>query len=276
MAGPLDERVLHRIVAETRGNPLALLELPRGRTPEELAGGFGLLDHPGPLRSCRRELPTAIVDSSGRIAAAAPDRRGGAGPRPARDLGRGRAAGNRRRRRRAGGGGWVRRVSRTGAVLPSTCPIRGLPRRLARRTPSRPPRAWPMSPIPTATPIAEPGTARSRLRGSTRTLRPSSIARPAGPRARGGLAAAAAFQTMAAELTPDAARRGERALAAAQAKHQRGCLRGRATRAEQWPTTAPPDELQRARVPTAPRADSGRLRPRPRSAGPPARGREAP
>ena len=40
--GPLDERVRDRIVAETRGNPLALLELPRGLTPAELAGGFGL------------------------------------------------------------------------------------------------------------------------------------------------------------------------------------------------------------------------------------------
>jgi DNA-binding CsgD family transcriptional regulator/tetratricopeptide (TPR) repeat protein len=39
---PLDERVRDRIVAETRGNPLALLELPRGLTPAELAGGFGL------------------------------------------------------------------------------------------------------------------------------------------------------------------------------------------------------------------------------------------
>ena len=42
LAGPLDERVRDRIVAETRGNPLALLELPRGLTPAELAGGFGL------------------------------------------------------------------------------------------------------------------------------------------------------------------------------------------------------------------------------------------
>ena len=39
----LDERVADRIVAETRGNPLALLELPRGLTAAELAGGFGLL-----------------------------------------------------------------------------------------------------------------------------------------------------------------------------------------------------------------------------------------
>jgi DNA-binding CsgD family transcriptional regulator len=39
---PLDEQVRDRIVAETHGNPLALLELPRGLTPAQLAGGFGL------------------------------------------------------------------------------------------------------------------------------------------------------------------------------------------------------------------------------------------
>jgi DNA-binding CsgD family transcriptional regulator len=42
LPAPLDEPVLERIVVETRGNPLALLELPRGLTPTELAGGFGL------------------------------------------------------------------------------------------------------------------------------------------------------------------------------------------------------------------------------------------
>ncbi|HZO70374.1 MAG TPA: hypothetical protein VFB74_35700 [Kribbellaceae bacterium] len=46
VTGPLDERVRDRIVAETHGNPLALLELPRSLTPEELAGGFGLPDAP--------------------------------------------------------------------------------------------------------------------------------------------------------------------------------------------------------------------------------------
>src|ERR1700736_943865 len=40
LPGPLDPAVRDRIVAETRGNPLALLELPRGLTPAELAGGF--------------------------------------------------------------------------------------------------------------------------------------------------------------------------------------------------------------------------------------------
>src|SRR4029077_11444414 len=44
VAGPLDEGVRDRFVAEARGNPLALLELPRGRTLAELAGGFGLFD----------------------------------------------------------------------------------------------------------------------------------------------------------------------------------------------------------------------------------------
>src|SRR5262245_32774287 len=53
VAGPLDERVRDRIVAETQGNPLALIELPHGRTPAELAGGFGLQD--GPPLSARIE-----------------------------------------------------------------------------------------------------------------------------------------------------------------------------------------------------------------------------
>ncbi|MGA8722471.1 MAG: AAA family ATPase [Solirubrobacteraceae bacterium] len=42
IAGRVDERVAERILAETRGNPLALLELPRGLSAAELAGGFGV------------------------------------------------------------------------------------------------------------------------------------------------------------------------------------------------------------------------------------------
>jgi DNA-binding CsgD family transcriptional regulator len=41
--GRLDERVRDRIIAESGGNPLALLELPRGVTTAELAGGFGIM-----------------------------------------------------------------------------------------------------------------------------------------------------------------------------------------------------------------------------------------
>jgi hypothetical protein len=58
---PLDDRVRDRIVAETRGNPLAILELPRGLTHAELAGGFGL---PEPTR-----LATEIEASFQRRAA---------------------------------------------------------------------------------------------------------------------------------------------------------------------------------------------------------------
>jgi hypothetical protein len=42
LPGPIDARVRDQILAETRGNPLALLGLPRGLTVAELAGGFGL------------------------------------------------------------------------------------------------------------------------------------------------------------------------------------------------------------------------------------------
>ena len=65
LAGPLDARVRDLIVAETRGNPLALLELPRGLTPTQLAGGFGL-----PFAA---PLPSRIEDSFGRQLAALPD-----------------------------------------------------------------------------------------------------------------------------------------------------------------------------------------------------------
>jgi DNA-binding CsgD family transcriptional regulator/tetratricopeptide (TPR) repeat protein len=55
LTGPLDAQVRDLIVAETHGNPLALLELPRGLSPTELAGGFGL---PGAAA-----LPSRIEDS---------------------------------------------------------------------------------------------------------------------------------------------------------------------------------------------------------------------
>ncbi|PXY36406.1 LuxR family transcriptional regulator [Prauserella flavalba] len=54
LRAPVDERVVDQIVAETGGNPLALLELPKAMSPAELAGGFGL---PG------RTLPSRIEES---------------------------------------------------------------------------------------------------------------------------------------------------------------------------------------------------------------------
>jgi hypothetical protein len=47
LKAPLDAAVRDRIVAESHGNPLALLELPRGMTATELAGGFGLVGAAG-------------------------------------------------------------------------------------------------------------------------------------------------------------------------------------------------------------------------------------
>jgi len=44
LPGRIDVAVRDRIIAEAQGNPLALLELPRGWTPERLAGGFGIPD----------------------------------------------------------------------------------------------------------------------------------------------------------------------------------------------------------------------------------------
>src|SRR5258705_294959 len=44
--GRLDDRIREQVIAEARGNPLALLELTRGLSPAQLAGGFGL---PGAL-----------------------------------------------------------------------------------------------------------------------------------------------------------------------------------------------------------------------------------
>src|SRR5262245_20211683 len=61
----LDERVRKRVVAETRGNPLALLELPRGLTATELAIGFGLVDP--------QALPERIEESFARRLVALPE-----------------------------------------------------------------------------------------------------------------------------------------------------------------------------------------------------------
>jgi DNA-binding CsgD family transcriptional regulator len=66
LPGGLDSRVRDQIVAETRGNPLALLELPRGLTPAELAVGLEL---PGAV-----PLAGTIEESFRRRVDALPDR----------------------------------------------------------------------------------------------------------------------------------------------------------------------------------------------------------
>jgi DNA-binding CsgD family transcriptional regulator len=64
----LDAQVRDRIVAETRGNPLALLELPRGLTATELAGGFGMLDVlPGRVEKSFLERIESLPDDARRL-----------------------------------------------------------------------------------------------------------------------------------------------------------------------------------------------------------------
>ena len=79
LPGPLDARVRERIIADTHGNPLALLELPRGLTPAQLAGGFGL--------SGADPLDGRIEESFGRQLETLPIPTGGpgTGPRPRPD-----------------------------------------------------------------------------------------------------------------------------------------------------------------------------------------------
>src|SRR5258705_98077 len=77
VTGPLDKRVRDQIVAETRGNPLALRELLRGFTPAELGGGFGAPGG-GPLpgrieESFRRRLEALPADTRLLLLVAAAD-----------------------------------------------------------------------------------------------------------------------------------------------------------------------------------------------------------
>ena len=130
LTGPLDERVRDQIVAETRGNPLALIELPRGLSPGQLAGGFGL---PGAV-----PLSGRIEESFGRqldaLPAADPDAAGagGGGPvrRPRAGVAGGRAAGDRFAGGDGGGGGRPGRLRRPGALPASAAALGGLPVRV--------------------------------------------------------------------------------------------------------------------------------------------------
>ena len=76
--GHLDEQVRDRLVAETRGNPLALLELVRGMSDAELAGGFAVPPTAFRVRASPRPLPAAGARPPGADAAA--DAAGGRRP----------------------------------------------------------------------------------------------------------------------------------------------------------------------------------------------------
>ena len=219
----LDERVLDRIVAETRGNPLALLELPRGLTPAQLAGGFGL---PAAVpvsasieESFTRRLATLPYDARRLLLLAAAEPVGDPALlwTAARRLGIAESA-----EQAVESGGWLtagqRVVFRHPLVRSAVYGAAGLEERrevhraLADATdpeidPDR--RAWHRA---QAAAILDENVAADLDRSATRA------------RARGGVAAAAAFLERAAALTPEPSRRAQRALAAAQMKFQAGAL----------------------------------------------------
>ena len=241
---PLDERVRERLVAETRGNPLALLELPRGFTPAELAGGFGLPDTPGLSgrieHSFRRRLAGLPTDTQRLLLVAAAEPVGdpvllwGAAGR----LGIGaQAAADTDELLAIGASVTFRHPLVRSSVYRAASPQDRLAvhRALADATdpgldPDR--RAWHLA---QATPGLDEDVASELERSAGRA------------RARGGLAAAAAFLERACVLTPDPSRRASRALAAAHAKHQAGAFDA-AIRLVAIAESGPLNELQRAQA----------------------------
>ena len=221
LSAPLDERVLDRIVVETRGNPLALLELPRGLTPTELAGGFGL-PVAAPLsasieESFTRRLAGLSRDARRLLLVAAADPVGDTALvwRAARQLDIPESVVE-----DVGTEGLLefgaRVVFRHPLVRSAVYRAAGLKERravhraLAEATdpeidPDR--RAWHLA---EATSAPDEGVAQELERSAGRA------------RDRGGLAAAAAFLERAAALTPEPARRAQRLLAAAAAKRGAG------------------------------------------------------
>ena len=223
LAARLDESVLEQIVAETGGNPLALLELPRGLTPGQLAGGFGL---PAALplstgiersftrrlarlpRGARRLLLLAAAEPVGDLALLW---------RAAQQLGIPETAGHAVESEgllMLDGGVVFRHPLVRSAVYGAAEPNerREAHRALADATdpqldPDR--RAWHRA---HATSAPDEGVATELERSAARA------------QARGGFAAAAAFLERAATLTPEPAHRAQRALVAAQTKFRAGAL----------------------------------------------------
>jgi DNA-binding CsgD family transcriptional regulator len=242
--GPLDERVRERIVAETRGNPLALLELPRGLTPAQLAGGFGLPDAPG--------LSGRIEDSFGRRLAGLPaDTQRLLLVAAAEPVGDPvlvwRAAG------RLGIG--VQAAAETDGLLAIGASVtfrHPLVRSAVYRAASLEERQAVHRALADATdPEVDPDRRAWHLAQATPGFDEdvaSELERSAGrAQARGGLAAAAAFLERASALTLEPSSRARRALAAARAQHQAGAFDA-ALRLVAIADSGPLDELQRAQV----------------------------
>jgi DNA-binding CsgD family transcriptional regulator/tetratricopeptide (TPR) repeat protein len=217
--GPLDERIRERIVAETRGNPLAVLELPRGLTPAELAGGFGRPDAlplPGRIEeSFRRRLEALPADTRQLLLVAATEPVGD----PALVWG---AA------ERLGIG--VEAAAAAAGLLDVGVRVvfrHPLVRSAAYRSASMEERQSVHAALAEVSDHARDPDRRAWHRACATSGLDEEVAadleRSAGRgQARGGLAAAAAFLERAAQLTPDPARRARRMLAAARAKHHAG------------------------------------------------------
>jgi DNA-binding CsgD family transcriptional regulator len=246
ISGPVEARVRERIVAETHGNPLALLELPHGLTPAELAFGFGLPDtmpmasriEEGFLRrlealpaQTRSFLLAAAVEPVGDLALLwrAADRLGiNADAAAAAEAAGLIELGARVRFRHP----LVRSTACRAANVADLQEVHGA---LAEVTdadldPDR--RAWHRAHA-AAGPDEEVAEELERSADRAQT--------------RGGLAAAAALLEEAARLTLDPARRAQRALAAAQVKHHAGSSDA-ALALLAMAETGPFDELRRARV----------------------------
>ena len=241
----LDERILDRIIAEMRGNPLALLELPRGLTATQLAGGFGLAEAQavtGRIEESFVRRVSAVSDDARRLlllAAAEPIGDPLLLLRASEQLGIVVSAvdaetdgllalGERVTFRHP----LVRSaVYRTAALQERRAAHRALAAATDREfDPDR--RAWHLA-AAAAGPDEQVALELERSAGRAQT--------------RGGAAAAAAFLQRAVALTADPARRADRALAAAQASIQAGSFDA-VLRLLATAETGPLDEVQRARV----------------------------
>jgi DNA-binding CsgD family transcriptional regulator len=246
ITGPLDDRVRDRIVAETRGNPLALLELPHGLTPAELAGGFGLPDAPalsGRIEESFQRRLTPLPPATRLLlvlAAAEPVGDPVTLWRAAERLG-------------------IRVDAATPAVAAGLFEFGGrvrfrhpLVRSAVYRSAPAEARHRVHQALAEATdPDLDPDRRAWHRAHATLGLDEevaAELERSAGrAQARGGLAAAAAFLQLAAELTPEPTRRARRTLAAAQSKHQAGAP-DTALSLLAMAEAGPLDELQRARA----------------------------
>jgi tetratricopeptide (TPR) repeat protein len=223
LTGRLDRRVRDLIVAETRGNPLALLELSRSMRPDQLAGGFGLLESVQPSErveeSFRRRIEMLPQQTRRLLLVAAADPVGD----PALVSGAAARLGiDEKAAAPAHEAGVVRFDTRVRfrhplvrSVVYRSAPLgekQSVHRALAEVTdPEHDPdrRAWHRA---HAAPGPDEDVAAELERSAGRA------------QARGGLAAAAAFLERATMLTADVNRRVDRALDAASAKVEAGAL----------------------------------------------------